>query len=428
MSFENLHPADQLVMMMNRIYKYGMTTTSGGNLSIRDANGDIWITPSGVDKGSLTREDIVQVKPDGSYICPRGHKPSIELPFHRDIYGVRSDLFGVVHAHPPVMVGFSVVRREPDARILPDTWRICGDVEQVPYDVAGSLELDAHINARFKQGCNTVIMANHGVVCGGKNLMEAFISFETITLSGEAQINALRLGKVNPLSEEELKAAAVEAVLPEADGEMSVSEEEQHLREQLCTFAHRCYDRKLLSTVQGCISVRLPDGMLITPAGKDHMNLKPEEIVRVQNGCRESGKAPGEAADLHLKIYEKHENVNAIVITHAPSIMGFAVAGERYPSEAMSEAYVILGEVPHAACKGGVLDADKVSDMFGYRKNIVQLDKRCAIVTGESLFKAFDRTEVLEYGAASVLAAYGIGQPVPLSEAEIIHTNKVLGL
>ena len=54
MNFELLHPADQLVLMMNRIYKGGMTTTSGGNLSILDENGDIWITPSGIDKGTST--------------------------------------------------------------------------------------------------------------------------------------------------------------------------------------------------------------------------------------------------------------------------------------------------------------------------------------------------------------------------------------
>ena len=55
MKFELMHPADQLVMIMDRIYRYGMTTTSGGNLSIKDDNGDVWITPSGIDKGNLTR-------------------------------------------------------------------------------------------------------------------------------------------------------------------------------------------------------------------------------------------------------------------------------------------------------------------------------------------------------------------------------------
>ena len=83
MRFDLLHPADQLVMIMQRIYEYGMTTTSGGNLSIRDENGDVWITPSGIDRGSLIRQDVCCVRPDGMVIGP--HKPSVELPFHLDI-------------------------------------------------------------------------------------------------------------------------------------------------------------------------------------------------------------------------------------------------------------------------------------------------------------------------------------------------------
>ena len=425
MNFEYMHPADQLVEMMNRIYKRGMTTTSGGNLSIRDENGDIWITPSGIDKGSLTREDIVQVKPDGSCICPRGHKPSVELPFHRDIYGVRKDIFGVVHAHPPVMVGFSVVRRSPQVCILAETRNICGEVAQVPYDVAGSLELDAHINARFKEGYNTVLMANHGVVCGAENLQRAFEAFETITIGGETEMNALRLGGVHALSAEQIDAAAEDRLLPEMDAE-AVSAGEQAAREELCAFARRCYERKLLAAVQGCISMRLEDGsLLITPAGKDLLRLQPGDIVRVKNGCREAGKIPGEALEIQQKIYAKNPGMKAIIVSHAPAIMGFAVAGREFDSRTMSEGYVILGEVQRAAYE---TDAEGIADLFGYRKNIVLVDNRCAIIAGESLFKAFDRTEVLEYGAASLLAAGAIGAPIALSEAEIAYTDRVLGL
>ena len=53
-----IHPRDEILALMQRIYGYRMTTTSGGNLSIREENGDIWITPARVDKGSLRREDI----------------------------------------------------------------------------------------------------------------------------------------------------------------------------------------------------------------------------------------------------------------------------------------------------------------------------------------------------------------------------------
>ena len=61
-----LHPRDEILQAMERIYRYRMTTTSGGNLSIREANGDVWITPARVDKGSLRREDIVCVRADGA--------------------------------------------------------------------------------------------------------------------------------------------------------------------------------------------------------------------------------------------------------------------------------------------------------------------------------------------------------------------------
>jgi len=57
-----MHPVEQIHVIIGRIYRSGMTTTSGGNISIRDGNGDIWITPSGVDKGALMTKDIMLVK------------------------------------------------------------------------------------------------------------------------------------------------------------------------------------------------------------------------------------------------------------------------------------------------------------------------------------------------------------------------------
>ena len=66
MNIAYIHPADQLVMFMQRIYDKGLTTTSGGNLSIMDSDGNIWITPASVDKGALSRKDIICVHSDGT--------------------------------------------------------------------------------------------------------------------------------------------------------------------------------------------------------------------------------------------------------------------------------------------------------------------------------------------------------------------------
>jgi len=150
MNFDLLHPADQLVMLMERIYHYGMTTTSGGNLSILDENGDIWITPGSVDKGSLSRKDIIQVKPDGTIIGI--HKPSSEFPVHARIYKSRPDIKAVLHAHPPALVAFSIVRQIPETRLIPNFVEICGNVSMAVYDVPGSTGLSIKVTEEFEKG------------------------------------------------------------------------------------------------------------------------------------------------------------------------------------------------------------------------------------------------------------------------------------
>src|SRR5271165_4488192 len=93
-----LHPRDEIVQTLERIYRFRMTTTSGGNLSIRDETGDVWITPARVDKGSLRREDVICLRANGR--IEGLHRPSSEHPFHQSIYGVRPDVRAIVHAHP----------------------------------------------------------------------------------------------------------------------------------------------------------------------------------------------------------------------------------------------------------------------------------------------------------------------------------------
>ena len=71
-----MHPAEQISIIIGRIYRSGMTTTSGGNVSIMDDNGDMWITPAGIDKGSLTPADIVWRVSTGRLPNIRSIRPS----------------------------------------------------------------------------------------------------------------------------------------------------------------------------------------------------------------------------------------------------------------------------------------------------------------------------------------------------------------
>ncbi len=132
-----MHPAEQIALIIGRIYRRKMTTTSGGNLSIMDDNGDMWITPAGIDKGSLTPADIMCVKADGTIVGP--HRPSSEYPFHKALYKQRPHLRSVIHAHPPGLVTFSIVHQVPDTTIIPQAKYVCGPIGFAPYALPLSL-------------------------------------------------------------------------------------------------------------------------------------------------------------------------------------------------------------------------------------------------------------------------------------------------
>ncbi len=174
MIFHLLHPREQIVRIMNRIYNNKMTTLSGGNLSIKDLNGDIWITPAGIDKGKLIPNDIMCVKTNGDIIGQ--HKPSSEFPFHISIYKKRPDIKAIIHAHPPALVSFSIVRNVPDTNIIPQAKRVCGKVGYASYALPGSNKLGENIAETFEKGYNVVLLENHGVAVGGIRFIECFSS------------------------------------------------------------------------------------------------------------------------------------------------------------------------------------------------------------------------------------------------------------
>src|SRR5215471_5436485 len=157
-----LHPSDEILQAMERIYRYRMTTTSGGNLSLREANGDVWITPARVDKGGLRREDIVRVRANGALEGVR--TPSSELPIHRLIRERRPELAGIVHAHPVALVAFSLAHEVPNTRLFHQAWRVCGPVGFAPYALPGTEALGAIVADTFATPFDSVILENHGVV------------------------------------------------------------------------------------------------------------------------------------------------------------------------------------------------------------------------------------------------------------------------
>lgn len=416
MHMECMHPADQLVMIMQRIYERGLTTTSGGNLSIKDDNGDIWITPSGIDKGSLTRADIMQVRPDGTIIGR--YTPSVELPFHAHIYSIRPDVRAVLHAHPPTLVAYSLARKIPNTRLRADLPMICGDVVMADYEVPGSKLLGEYIAKRFQEGYNTVMMENHGCVIGSSSILKAYHMFEALDFAGRMEIGAKKIGKPKELTDEQISTykemcAAQLADLPQE----RLTSEECAFRRDLCIYAKRAYEQSLFTAAQGVFSARLSDGsFLITPADGDLRLLQPEDIVRVKgNACR-NGKNPGYAALIFSQIYADHPEVGCIAMTFAPGIMAFACTDAQFDSRTIPESYIKLRDVSRVPY---MADAKQISEQVCEKSPVVLVENECAVVTGKSLIDAFDILEVLEYSAKAVVSTYDIAPLIRISDKEV---------
>lgn len=428
MKFELLHPTDQLVLIMDRIYQGGMTTTSGGNLSILDENGDIWITPSGVDKGTLTRGDMCCVKPDGTILGP--HKPSVELPFHASIYRRRPDIHAVLHAHSPSLVAFSVARVLPDINLVSNARRTLETITMAEYAVPGSKILGDNISKEFEKGFNVVVMENHGVVIGATDMFDAFKKFETLESLASLEINARKLGNLKSLQESEINLSATRDHLSMDDFVPNKhSSEECAARRDMINLIRRSYRQKLFGSTQGTYSVRLSDGsFLITPFGVDRAYMDESDLVLIKHDMKEQGKTPSRSVKLHQIIYKTHPGINSVLGANPPHAMAFAVTDAAFDPRTIPESYILLRETQKIPYSSLYLKPEMVSEMICDKTPALICENNQILATGNSLLNAFDRLEVMEATAHSILSAHDIGELIHISGEEVKEIDKAFNL
>ena len=418
-----LHPREELVETMRRIYRYRMTTTSGGNLSILDPDGSMWITPSRVDKGSLQPSDVVRVRADGTR---EGlHPPSSEFPFHREIYRQRPDIKAIVHAHPGALVAFSICRQVPDTRVQSHVHSVCGRVALAPYACPGTTELGEKIAATFAEGADCVLLENHGVVIGGRDLREAFQRFETLEFVAQTLIHAAPLGPLQVLSPAQLSVETMPEFGALADA--PVSNREKELRTAIVRFVHRAYQQRLLISTAGAFSARLAAGtFLITPRRRDRLELTASGVVRAGRTACESGKRPSRAALLHALIYERHPEVGAIINAQPAHASAFCMTAAPLSTRTIPESYIVLNEAPKLPFLRIVEDAERIAAEVSLgRRPVVLIENEGALVLGRDVLDAFDRLEVLEATTEALLLARPLGPVVPMPDDAIAELRRV---
>jgi L-fuculose-phosphate aldolase len=419
-----LHPRDQIILIIDKIYRSSMTTTSGGNISIIDDNGDVWVTPSAIDKGTLRPSDIICVRKDGS--IEGRHKPSSEYPFHIAIYKCRPELKAVIHAHPPALVSFSIVRQIPNTNVLPQAKNVCGPIGYAPYEIPGSDELGDVIAKEFERGVNAVIMENHGTVVGGKDLSDAFQRFETLEFCARTLIYGNTIGTPNYLSDAQIDAfeRQIPRLLPEQRGVEHPSDE-RSIREHIKKIVHRACEQGLMISSYGTVSVRWKgDDFLITPTNVARWDMQNKDIVQIKDGKREPGKLPSRGTWLHQEIYKKFPHVNSIILTQTPYLMAYSVTGQKIDVRTIPESWIFLQDIPNVPFGSHFAEEEAILNTLSESTPAVIINNDSVLVTGDNLLGTFDKLEVAEFSAKSLTMGASLGKLVPINDEQVENLRK----
>ena len=196
------NPALKLLAVAQKLESLGLNKGTSGNCSVRVEDGFL-VTPSGVPVEEMTARSQVHMRYDGT--AEAGKKPSSEWRFHRDILANRADINAVIHTHSMFATTLACLHQD----IPPFHYMIAvvgGDsIACAPYALFGSQQLsDNALQALTdRKAC---LLANHGMICLGRDLDDAFaVAVEVENLCEQYW----RILQVNPspplLSEAEMR-------------------------------------------------------------------------------------------------------------------------------------------------------------------------------------------------------------------------------
>jgi L-fuculose-phosphate aldolase len=421
---QQMHPTNLISSILGRIYRRGLTTTSGGNISIMDDNGDMWVTPAGVDKGSLLPADIICIKKDGSIVGQ--HKPSSEYPFHKAIYAQRPDIKAIIHAHPPALVSFSIVRQVPDSRITFHSRLICGSIGYARYRLPGSKDLGDVIAEQFKLGHNAVIMENHGIVVGGSNMSDTFQRFETLEFTARTILYGQTIGEVKYLADSDFSdlEKSQSGSLPEMK-EVSFPPDEGAKRIEIWNIVQRACNQGLMISSYGTVSMRWHgNDFLITPSRMSRWDMEFTDMVQIKDGQREPGKIPSRTVRLHQEIYKRNPKINSIIATQTPYIMAFGATHKPLNVRTIPESWIFLQDVPSIPFSAHFNDLSFIADQFASGNPALIIENDTIIVTGNKPLQTFDFLEIAEFSAKSIVMSAPLGKMTPINEDQIEDLRK----
>ncbi len=180
-----------------QLLQKGLVSRTFGNISIRLNNEQMLITPSGRKYDDLRLSDIVAVNIHSGRFAGKIH-PSSEYKLHAAIYENRPEINAVIHTHQQNASTISVARKTLPS-ILDDQAQLIGeDVRVAEYADSSSDKLVENV-VRAIENRMAAMMANHGAICIGRDIEEAFVVSQVLEKAAKAFIEASFIGGANAI-------------------------------------------------------------------------------------------------------------------------------------------------------------------------------------------------------------------------------------
>ncbi len=194
--------AHQVLAAAKDMLRRGLVEGTAGNISARQPDGTLVITPSSVDYADMQLDDLVVVDAAGKTMaCKDGRSPSSERMLHLACYGAFDDIGAVIHAHPVHATMFAIARQNIPACIDEFAIYVGGDVRCTEYAPSGSAEVGEQA-VKALEGRGAALIANHGMVAIGPDPAAALHITALVERSAQITWGARALGTLHPLPDD----------------------------------------------------------------------------------------------------------------------------------------------------------------------------------------------------------------------------------
>jgi L-fuculose-phosphate aldolase len=195
----------QIVEAGRRLRDRFFIASNDGNLSARVSGERFLITPTSMNKGDVTAEQILTLDMQGNVVAG-DLKPSSETKMHLAVYRARPDVQAIVHAHPPTATGFAACRIRLDQDvILPEVVFGLGKIGFAEYGTPTSDEIPRAVVKEIPD-CEALLLSNHGALTVGSDVMQAYYRMEVLEMYARVRLVTRLLGEPKPLSATEVGA------------------------------------------------------------------------------------------------------------------------------------------------------------------------------------------------------------------------------